>query len=74
MENPSYIFRAPKSKHIVGGLAIIALILSRQAPKLIIGDRFNKGGPTLRCRGLGFRYIGTLGLGFSCIAISGLGM
>ena len=46
VENPSYIFRPPKSKHIIGGLAIIALILNRQAPKLIIGDTFNKGGPT----------------------------
>ena len=47
VKNPLCIFRAPKSKHIIGGLAIIALILNRQAPKLIIGDRFNKGGPTL---------------------------
>ena len=38
----------PKSKHLIGGLAIIALILNRQGPKLIIGDLVNKGGPTLQ--------------------------
>ena len=42
VENPSYIFRPPKSKLIIRGLATIALILSRQAPKLISGDPFNK--------------------------------
>ena len=41
VENLSYICSAPKSEHIIGGLAIIALILNRQAPKLIIEDPFN---------------------------------
>ena len=42
----SHIFRAPKSKHTIGCLAFIALILNKQAPKHSIGDLFNKGGPT----------------------------
>ena len=48
VENLSYICRGPKSKHIIGGLAIIALILNTQAPKLhIIEGPLNKAGPTL---------------------------
>ena len=47
VQSVSCIFEAPESKLIIGGLAIMALVLNRQAPKLIIGDRFNKGGLTL---------------------------
>ena len=42
-----YIFRPPKSKHIIGDPPIIALILNKPAPKHIIGDPFNNGGATL---------------------------
>ena len=57
MINPFYISRPPKSKLIIGNVPIIALILNMRAPKLIIGDPFNKGGPTLNVTYLRYRLV-----------------
>ena len=50
MMNPSYIFSAPKSKHIIGDLPNHCWVLNKPARKHIIGDLLNKQGPTLNLK------------------------
>ena len=47
VENLSYIFRAPKSKHIEADLASLPLVLNKRAAKHVKADLNAKSDPTL---------------------------